>query len=104
MPSGHVGGVWGRVVVLDGGQELRVGGVKVVEVFAETRGVREPALQNAEVGRPEAAETLGSLAMSLPEPSTTIHDLQESALHCICASRSPWDPSCSRARASSTTS
>ena len=64
----------------------------------------EQAQQTAEAGRPEAAEILGSLAMSQSEPSTTIHDLQESALHCLCASRSPWDPSCGMARTSSTTS
>ena len=37
----------------------------------------EPAQQTAEAGRrPKAAEIPGSLAMSPPEPSTTIHDLQ----------------------------
>ena len=69
-----------------------------------THSSSEPARQNAEAGRPEAAEILGSLVMNQAEPSTTIHDLQESAQHCLYASRSPLDPSYSRARASSTTS
>ena len=69
-----------------------------------TQSSSEPAQQTAEAGRPEAVEIPGSLAMSPAESNTTIHDLQESALHCLCAWRSPLDPSCSRARAYSTIS
>ena len=69
-----------------------------------TQSSSEPAQQTAEAGRPAAVEILGNLVMILAVSNTTSLDLQESARRCFCASRSPWDPNYSRARASSTTS